>query len=676
MRKKLLLLFVGVLCSLGMWADTTYTLTLNGSKVESKAGYFTTSAGKFNFNTKFTGSYGGTNYSSGLKMEGSTEISFTTNASSSVTIVQSKWSDYTILFDGEELAITSATDKGNDNVRVYTLTGLTAGQHKINRGTGESGLFYVSVTEAASANPVVDNITLSSTYAYGSVATPLAVDVTMVDATNDYLVYQWYSNTSNSTSGGAAISGATSSSYTPDISEVGVIYYYCIITEKKLSDNTQVGNPAVTNTVAIEVISSVETPVISEFNGTVEIDCSTTSAVIYYSIDNGNTWIEYTHPFTILDNDATVMARAQVGGGTLISQIAEHEVEAIKAKPGSSSIVLYYNTTDMSLGANDEGANDAALIGNEGTDYEEWSIQINDALSGNKKIASASAINGYTSIKNSNGRQIGILLPAGVVANRITIYSYVNDPTPTAQKNYWAEVCETTYGTSSIAMGSFSDASNPDIRVYALDNIEDEITFNNNGVSQIAFYAVIDYTILEGSITLNSEGFATYSGEKNVYVDGAQAYTCTFSGDKIDAEPIEGNVVPAYNGVLLYGEPGATVTLNYQKTAAALGANDLKPTTTAAGLALIEGALALSGKTFKKYTGNEFLPGKAYLPYNPSVGAKEIFNIFGGDEEEATEVTAVTEVEKVAAAKKYVKNGQFVIENANGVFNAAGAQIK
>jgi hypothetical protein len=41
--------------------------------------------------------------------------------------------------------------------------------------------------------------------------------------------YQWYSNTTNSYSGGILISAATSSAYTPPSSSAGATYYYCIV---------------------------------------------------------------------------------------------------------------------------------------------------------------------------------------------------------------------------------------------------------------------------------------------------------------------------------------------------------------------------------------------------------------------------------------------------------------
>lgn len=43
------------------------------------------------------------------------------------------------------------------------------------------------------------------------------------------LTYQWYSNTSNSNSGGIAITGATSSSFTPPSTIAGTTYYYAVV---------------------------------------------------------------------------------------------------------------------------------------------------------------------------------------------------------------------------------------------------------------------------------------------------------------------------------------------------------------------------------------------------------------------------------------------------------------
>ena len=622
--KRLLLIFSCVLCALVTWADTTYTLTLNNGATQSTTGYFTVSTGG-GFNTKYTGKYNGKEFTKGLKLNSSSSISFTNKGTATVVIVQSTSANGSnqFKFDGTEVANSAGVENpntGDATVRVYTITGVAVGTHSITNG-GETGILYVSVTEASATSPTVEHMALSSTYAYGTTtATPLSVDVTKVND-NDVLEYQWYVNSSNSTDGGAAIKDANSSSYTPDISNVGILYYYCVIVEKDGNGN-QVGNPAITNTAAIEVINSVDNPVFTEYNGTVQLDCTTTAALVFYSLDNGATWIEYTKPFTVLDNDVTVKAKATVGGGALTSEIVSQEVVAVKKKAGSSSIVLYYDATNnFALDANDDGQANAALVGKDGTEYEGWTIQVTGT---DKTISYGTAINGKTTIKGSNGRQMSILMPPGVFANRITFYSYVNAE-QTTDKVYWKEVAGDNYGANSIAMGSWGDAANPDVRVYPLNDLQDEMTFNNAG-RQLCFYAVIDYTIVNGYVSLNSEGFATYSGAENVYISGAQAYTCVLNDDKttIDAQPIASNVVPAYNGVLLYGKPNTTATLIYQSSADALGTNGLKPTTTAGGLQPLEVALALNGNEFNLYTGSEFVANKAYFPWSDSSQAKGI----------------------------------------------------
>lgn len=45
------------------------------------------------------------------------------------------------------------------------------------------------------------------------------------------LSYQWYSNTTNSTTGGTLITGATSATYTPPTSAVGTTYYYVVVSD-------------------------------------------------------------------------------------------------------------------------------------------------------------------------------------------------------------------------------------------------------------------------------------------------------------------------------------------------------------------------------------------------------------------------------------------------------------
>jgi hypothetical protein len=59
-----------------------------------------------------------------------------------------------------------------------------------------------------------------------------ALSVCLSDPGNGTLSYQWYSNTTNSNSGGTLISGEVSASYTPPITAAGTTYYYVEITAR------------------------------------------------------------------------------------------------------------------------------------------------------------------------------------------------------------------------------------------------------------------------------------------------------------------------------------------------------------------------------------------------------------------------------------------------------------
>jgi hypothetical protein len=73
--------------------------------------------------------------------------------------------------------------------------------------------------------------------------------------------YQWYSNTSNSNTGGASISGAIGSIYFPPTTSVGNLYYYCIVTgtcNSNVTSNVS-GVHTVTNSIPPVITTNVST---------------------------------------------------------------------------------------------------------------------------------------------------------------------------------------------------------------------------------------------------------------------------------------------------------------------------------------------------------------------------------------------------------------------------------
>ncbi|MFN5653305.1 MAG: hypothetical protein ACK465_06760, partial [Flavobacteriia bacterium] len=90
--------------------------------------------------------------------------------------------------------------------------------------------------------------------------TPLSVT-----ATGTNLTYQWYSNTTASTSGGTLIAGATSASYTPSNATVGILYYYCVVSSASC--------PSTTSGIsgAMVVIGSPSAPTVSAASTTINV---------------------------------------------------------------------------------------------------------------------------------------------------------------------------------------------------------------------------------------------------------------------------------------------------------------------------------------------------------------------------------------------------------------------
>ncbi len=99
-----------------------------------------------------------------------------------------------------------------------------------------------------------------------SITTTLEIAATVGDGGD--LTYQWYSNTSNSTSGGTLINGATNKSYTASTAAKTTTYYYCVITN---TNNDVNGKTTASVTSHIAAISSIEgelTSITAQYTGT------------------------------------------------------------------------------------------------------------------------------------------------------------------------------------------------------------------------------------------------------------------------------------------------------------------------------------------------------------------------------------------------------------------------
>lgn len=481
--KKLFTLLTLLLCvASSAWAGDIYKFQLNGSNVElingvksSTPSFFSWNSSKHSFNTKFTGcTYDEVSYTSGLKMESATQVSWTSTASSTVTIVQSTWSNATIKFDGTELAVAEA--EAITGGRVYTISNVAAGSHSITRGSGESGVFAIYVEYT------------------GTVKTQL--DTPKISATDDGVVtIESVSNASKIT---YTIDGTDPTSESTEYMASFTVDDGTTVKAIAIGDNVSYINSNVASKVVYVSGITVATPIIRHYNGSVGISCATAGASIKYSIDGGNTYIDYARTFT-LASDATVKAYA-IRANCTNSAEASAEVTVLDVNKTKTIYLSYSNFTKDTNNKN-------TAIGNAGTDAEGYTIAITGNTSKELQNAAAITVGGQDLItfKLSNGAQNTLTIPNGVHVTGITFFSYNNYADDYV--NGWKEVAGTSYEDQNAdsyygnipLQGNATDftdwSTNPDSRSYAVDKTGGTITFTNAG-NQLCYVIALD--ILEG----------------------------------------------------------------------------------------------------------------------------------------------------------------------------------
>ena len=126
---------------------------------------------------------------------------------------------------------TGSTQIANETNATFTPPTSTTGTNyyfcEITNSWGCSTRTAISGAINVYAAPVITAQPTGATYCQNLSATALSVTATAGGLGTP--TYQWYSNTTNSNSGGTSISGATNSSYTPPTSTVGTTYYYVVI---------------------------------------------------------------------------------------------------------------------------------------------------------------------------------------------------------------------------------------------------------------------------------------------------------------------------------------------------------------------------------------------------------------------------------------------------------------
>ena len=149
-------------------------------------------------------------------------------------------------------------------------TTLTTGSYyyfcEVKAGSVASRSSVATITVAAVPVPVITISTQpsSASVTAGSITGSLTVAASVTSSAT--LTYQWYSNTSNSNSGGSAVSGATSTSFTiPSTLSAGSYYYFC---EVSATGATSVRSSVATVTVTAPALPAIEVTINGEISPT------------------------------------------------------------------------------------------------------------------------------------------------------------------------------------------------------------------------------------------------------------------------------------------------------------------------------------------------------------------------------------------------------------------------
>lgn len=664
-----------MVCSIGAaWAadETTFFEYYNAGGVNTNK-FFTAAKGSEAAKTyNATFSYNGKNITKCIKMESATTITFTTTSLSKVKILLYARNDdgsnnktYNRIDFDPEVSGTYVHSDNYNKVAGETVEliydNVVAGKHTIKRNSadGETELAYISVEYSNLYTLSAPTITFDAET--GEVTIPKVAKAKGVYYTTDGTV----PSVENGTEYVAPF-------IVDDVTTVKAI---------AIGDGTTTANSSVSEKLVLLRVN-IDTPVIKSYNGTVAITCGTVYANIEYST-NGTDYVAYSRAFTLAE-DATVYARANREGSPT-SEVATSDVKVVPEGVKSKTILMGFGSFVLTKCAESETG--FSILTGKATDAANgYSLILNVA---NKDWSGAETItmaNGKTrtAIKGSNGAQVILRLPEGVKATKMTLYSYVNKATgPGYRITGWKELndFDMSSDVTNVPMEANTNKSdyktNPDVRVFPLDNVTGDITFRNTG-EQVCFTIALDVIEPTQPITISDAKFATCVTKTNLDFAGTDvtAYVVSAVGEKT-ITLAKAEQVPAGNAIVVGAAAGGTydIPTTTEDVAAVTNLMAYSDAETAVATANTYYIVAngVNGVGFYPVNVDTSIPaGKGFVNVGES-GAKGSFLGFGiGDD-----TTGISEV-KAAEAKAtaiYNLSGQRVAAPAKGLYIMNGKKV-
>ena len=423
----------------------------------------------------------------------------------------------------------------------------------------------------------------------------------------------------------------------------------------KKKDGAQISSVTIqgSGTVSDFAITSSTTPEVAiDAESTITYTTSSTGDITFTSSDEGVARV----------SEAGVITG--VGGGTATITITQDADATYRL--GIAKITVTVPETAM-IKVKLNGTSDATVTGTiDGVSAEKDGIENGGNKFGGGAYVTLILPTGYTF-------QTGDILNVKITANAsgsgaIKVY----DPANKDEEHVW-------FNTGTI--GSVGD--NKFILPSTVNGKQSISICRTSGNGWNAKVAYISVTRPDAVVTLNANGFATYSAGTDFEYVGADAYTMaldlsgegSLTGTKITA----GTKIPAGAGILFKGTAGAKVSIMNTTGASALaGTNNLHGTTDADGNTVDvpkgKTLFVLSGDTFKPYTGTTFAANKAFFQVNGTTVEARSFTMTFDDE-----TTGINAVENTKPEVKdnvyYNLNGQRVNTPRKGLYIVNGKKV-
>ena len=507
-------------------------------------------------------------------MDGNAFIKFTTEAPATVTIYQSTKTNAQLAprLNDEDMTSDKITDPDGFSGVVAYQRKIEAGDYTITRakdakGAGkEINILYVGVQVEEVKGTKLTSPTISFDKTTGLVSIEAASGESPVKITY-------------------TTDGTLPTEDSQAYSEPFTVADGTTVKAVAIGDGETTSNSAPASVDVLLENGTVATPEVKQFNGTFAISCATINAAVQYSLDNGATWVDYTIPVTLTE---TKDVKIKATRDTWTTAEANVTVTALPALANTARILLGNGAFNSDTSTNTLTGKDTADDKAEG-----FALTMADAIKawgkGNKITPP-----GRTAIHGSNGVQIKLAVPAGLEVKRITLYSYL--AAVTARNTGWKEVNGVTNESADLVPMASTNANNPDIRIFDIENGTDEITFTNTG-ERPDFVMAVDVVAATPSAHL-------YLG------DGETNEHPAFNGE--DYNQIYYNDVTNHGVTLKHGNTGAEIYWNFT---AATDANE--PATNEPAAQAGETTVEKDGVTYNLYTGpiKEISANKGTLSY-------------------------------------------------------------